>query len=88
MLGRTDSRRRLLVLLTIFAIGSLTLFARTAYWQVLRGDFLMTRAAAQTTVRIEIAGRRGRHLRPDRHGPAGHDDRPRSAGRRRRPAGT
>ena len=59
MLGRTDSRRRLLVLLTIFAIGSLTLFARTAYWQVLRGDFLMTRAAAQTTVRIEIAGRRG-----------------------------
>jgi cell division protein FtsI/penicillin-binding protein 2 len=59
MLGRTDSRRRLLVLLTIFAIGSLALFARTAYWQVLNGDFLMARAAAQTTVRIEVAGRRG-----------------------------
>jgi cell division protein FtsI (penicillin-binding protein 3) len=59
MLGRTDSRRRLLVLLIIFAVGSLALLARTAYWQVLRGDFLMARAAAQTTVRIEVAGRRG-----------------------------
>jgi cell division protein FtsI/penicillin-binding protein 2 len=59
MLGRTDSRRRLLVLLTIFAVGSLALFARTAYWQVVNGDFLMARAAAQTTVRIEVAGRRG-----------------------------
>jgi cell division protein FtsI/penicillin-binding protein 2 len=59
MLGRTDSRRRLLVLLTIFLIGSLALLARTAYWQVLKGDFLMARAAIQTTVRIEVAGRRG-----------------------------
>jgi cell division protein FtsI (penicillin-binding protein 3) len=59
MLGRTDSRRRLLVLLTVFAVGSLALFARTAYWQVLNGDFLLARAAAQTTVRIEVAGRRG-----------------------------
>ena len=59
MLGRTDSRRRLLVLLTVFIVGSLALFARTAYWQVLNGDFLMARAAAQTTVRIEVAGRRG-----------------------------
>jgi cell division protein FtsI/penicillin-binding protein 2 len=59
MLGRTDSRRRLLVLLTIFVVGSMALLARTAYWQVLNGDMLMTRAAAQTTVRIEVAGRRG-----------------------------
>ncbi len=59
MLGRTDSRRRLLVLLTVFIVGSLALFARTAYWQVLNGDFLLARAAAQTTVRIEVAGRRG-----------------------------
>jgi cell division protein FtsI/penicillin-binding protein 2 len=59
MLGRTDSRRRLLILLMIFAVGSMALLARTAYWQVLRGDFLMARAAAQTTVRIEVAGRRG-----------------------------
>jgi cell division protein FtsI/penicillin-binding protein 2 len=59
MLGRTDSRRRLLVLLTIFAIGSLALFARTAYWQVLRGDELMSKAAAQTTVRVAVPSRRG-----------------------------
>ena len=59
MLGRTDSRRRLLVLLTVFAIGSLALFARTAYWQVLRGDELMSKAAAQTTVRVEVPSRRG-----------------------------
>ena len=59
MLGRTDSRRRLLVLLTIFLIGSLALFARSAYWQVWRGDELMTRAAAQTTVRVEEPSRRG-----------------------------
>ncbi len=59
MLGRTDSRRRLLVLLTIFAIGSLALFARSAYWQVWRGDELMARAAAQTTIRMEVPSRRG-----------------------------
>ena len=59
MLGRTDSRRRLLVLLTVFAIGSLALFARTAYWQVLRGDELMSKAAAQTTVRVDVPSRRG-----------------------------
>ncbi len=59
MLGRTDSRRRLLVLLTVFAIGSLALFARTAYWQVLRGDELMSKAAAQTTLRVEVPSRRG-----------------------------
>jgi cell division protein FtsI/penicillin-binding protein 2 len=59
MLGRTDSRRRLLVLLTVFAIGSLALLARTAYWQVLRGDELMSKAAAQTTLRVEVPSRRG-----------------------------
>jgi cell division protein FtsI/penicillin-binding protein 2 len=59
MLGRTDSRRRLLVLLTVFAIGSLALFARTAYWQVLRGDELLSKAASQTTVRVAVPSRRG-----------------------------
>jgi cell division protein FtsI/penicillin-binding protein 2 len=59
MLGRTDSRRRLLFLMTIFAIGSLALIARTAYWQVLRGEELTAKAAAQTTIRIEVATRRG-----------------------------
>jgi cell division protein FtsI/penicillin-binding protein 2 len=59
MLGRTDSRRRLLLLLTIFVIGSLALIARTAYWQVWRGDFLMAKATAQTTIRVEVPSRRG-----------------------------
>jgi cell division protein FtsI/penicillin-binding protein 2 len=59
MLGRTDSRRRLLILLLVFAVGSLALFARTAYWQVLRGDELMTKAAAQTTIRVDVPTRRG-----------------------------
>src|SRR5262245_20913384 len=59
MLGRTDSRRRLLILLLIFAVGSLALVARTAYWQVLRGDELMSKAAAQTTIRVDVASRRG-----------------------------
>jgi cell division protein FtsI/penicillin-binding protein 2 len=59
MLGRTDSRRRLLILLLVFAVGSLALFARTAYWQVLRGDELMSKAAAQTTIRVDVPSRRG-----------------------------
>ncbi len=59
MLGRTDSRIRLLVLLIVFAIGSLALASRLAYWQVLEDEFLVSKAAAQTTVRIETPSRRG-----------------------------
>ena len=59
MLGRTDSRRRLLFLLVVFGVGSMALVTRTVYWQVLRGDDLTARAAEQTAVRIEIGGRRG-----------------------------
>jgi cell division protein FtsI/penicillin-binding protein 2 len=59
MLGRTDSRRRLLLMLTIFGIGSIALIARTAYWQVVRGDFLLAKAEAQTTVRVDEPSRRG-----------------------------
>src|SRR5688500_6338227 len=59
MLGRTDSRRRLLFLLVVFGVGSMALVTRTVYWQVLRGDELTARAAEQTAVRIEIGGRRG-----------------------------
>jgi cell division protein FtsI (penicillin-binding protein 3) len=59
MLGRTDSRRRLLFLLVVFGVGSMALVTRTVYWQVLRGDELTARAAEQTSVRIEIGGRRG-----------------------------
>lgn len=59
MLGRTDSRRRLLFLLAMFAIGSLALVARTAYWQVARGAWLSDKAVAQATTTIEVPSRRG-----------------------------
>ena len=59
MLGRTDSRGRLLLLLVCFGVGSLALVTRTAYWQVLRGDELLVRAVDQTTVRTELPSRRG-----------------------------
>ena len=59
MLGRTDSRRRLLFLLGVFLIGTVALVARTAYWQVVRSDWLMVKAVAQTTVTNELPSRRG-----------------------------
>ncbi|MGK2851084.1 MAG: peptidoglycan D,D-transpeptidase FtsI family protein [Candidatus Limnocylindrales bacterium] len=59
MLGRTDSRRRLLFLLGLFLLGSLALVSRTAYWQVARGDWLLAKAEAQTTSRSEVPSRRG-----------------------------
>ena len=59
MLGRTDSRRRLLFLMAVFVIGSLALAARTAYWQVARGAWLSERAEAQAMTTIEVPSRRG-----------------------------
>jgi cell division protein FtsI/penicillin-binding protein 2 len=59
MLGRTDSRRRLLFLLVAFAVGSAALVTRSAYWQIAEYDRLTAAAAAQTTMRIEQPSRRG-----------------------------
>ena len=59
MLGRTDSRRRLLVLLLIFVVASLALIARLASWQVGQRDWLVGKAAAQTSVRVEEPTKRG-----------------------------
>jgi len=59
MLGRTDSRLRLLVLLVVFLVASLALVSRLAFWQVVERDWLLERALAQTTVRIETPSRRG-----------------------------
>jgi cell division protein FtsI/penicillin-binding protein 2 len=59
MLGRTDSRRRLLFLMAVFAVGSMALVARTAYWQIVRGAELTAKAVAQTTTTIEVPSRRG-----------------------------
>jgi len=59
MLGRTDSRRRILALLAIFLVVSLALVTRTAYWQVIRGAELAAQAIASTSTRLEVPGRRG-----------------------------
>ncbi len=59
MLGRTDSRRRLLFLLVVFGIGSTLLTARLAYWQIIDRDRLATQATAQTTVTLESPSKRG-----------------------------
>jgi cell division protein FtsI/penicillin-binding protein 2 len=59
MPGRTVSRIRLLVLLTVFVVSSLALTARAAYWQVLDRERLVLAAADQTTVRLETPSERG-----------------------------
>ena len=59
MLGRTDSRRRLLFLLIVFAIGSTLLTARLAYWQVIDRERLAGQAAAQTTITLDTPSKRG-----------------------------
>ena len=59
MLGRTDSRRRLIGLLLIVVVGSLALVARLAFWQVGQRDFLIDQAASQTSVRVEEPTARG-----------------------------
>ena len=59
MLGRTDSRIRLLVLLVAFVVASLALVSRLAFWQVVERDWLLGQAVAQTTTRIETPSRRG-----------------------------
>jgi cell division protein FtsI/penicillin-binding protein 2 len=59
MLGRTDSRRRLLVLLVIFGVGSCLLAARLAYWQVVDRDRLTAEALSQTTITLDTPSNRG-----------------------------
>ena len=59
MLGRTDSRRRLLFLLVTFAVVAASLLTRLAYWQVGQRDRLTDEAFAQTTMRQDLPSRRG-----------------------------
>ncbi|MBA3236108.1 MAG: penicillin-binding protein 2 [Chloroflexi bacterium] len=59
MLGRTDSRRRLLFVLGAFCIGSIALVARLAYWQIVDRDRLASQAVAQTTITVSTPSRRG-----------------------------
>jgi cell division protein FtsI/penicillin-binding protein 2 len=64
MLGRTDSRRRLLLLLAVFVVGSAALAARLAYWQVIDRDRLTAEALAQTTVTLDTPSKRSSWPRP------------------------
>ena len=58
-MGRTDSRRRALVLLVAFAVVGSALFARLAYWQIGQRDRLTDEAFQQTTFREQTPSRRG-----------------------------
>ncbi len=59
MLGRTDSARRLLVLLVIFGIAGSGLLVRLGYWQFAQRDKLLDAAHRQIYLRTEVASRRG-----------------------------
>jgi len=59
MLGRTDSRRRMLLLLITFVVIAASLVARLAYWQVTQRDRLSGEAFAQTTKVSTTPSRRG-----------------------------
>ena len=59
MLGRTDSRRRLLAILIMFAVAGASLVGRLAWWQVVRGADLAAEAHRQTTLREDQPSRRG-----------------------------
>ena len=59
MLGRTDSRRRLLLVLLVFVVTGAGLTARLAWWQVAQQPMLAARAQAQTLTQVSIPSRRG-----------------------------
>jgi len=59
MLGRTDSRRRLLAILVALVVLALSLCGRLAFWQVVRGSDLAAAANRQTTITIDTPSRRG-----------------------------
>ena len=59
MLGRTDSRRRLLLLLVAFVVAAGALFVRLGQWQIIERGRLAAQAEEQTTIRAEVPARRG-----------------------------
>ncbi len=59
MLGRTDSRRRLLLVLLVFIVTGAGLTARLAWWQVAQQQMLAARAQSQTLTEVSIPSRRG-----------------------------
>jgi cell division protein FtsI/penicillin-binding protein 2 len=59
MLGRTDSRGRLLVLLLAFVVGAVAIVGRLAGWQIVRSEELAAEARRQTSVVTEQPSARG-----------------------------
>ncbi len=59
MLGRTDSRPRLLLVLLVLVVASVAIVGRLAWWQVVRHDALAEQARLQTSLRTEEPSRRG-----------------------------
>ncbi|HYK96466.1 MAG TPA: penicillin-binding protein 2 [Candidatus Dormibacteraeota bacterium] len=59
MLGRTDSARRLLVILVVFAVGATALVARLGYWQLGQRDQLVASAHRQIFEQTTVPSRRG-----------------------------
>ncbi|HEY4226818.1 MAG TPA: penicillin-binding protein 2 [Candidatus Limnocylindrales bacterium] len=59
MLGRTDSGRRMLVVLIVFAVAAGTLVTRLGYWQVSQRDQLVESARRQIYYHQTIPSRRG-----------------------------
>jgi cell division protein FtsI (penicillin-binding protein 3) len=59
MLGRTDSGRRLLVVLIVFVLASGALVARLGYWQLGQHDQLLASARRQIYYHATVPSRRG-----------------------------
>lgn len=59
MLGRTDSRRRLLFVLVAFVVVGTSLVSRLIWWQVVQHADLSAAASRQSTIRFEQPVRRG-----------------------------
>ena len=59
ILGRTDSRGRLLFLLLVFVVASGSIVARLTWWQVVRRDDLAASAHRQFYLRTEVPAQRG-----------------------------
>ena len=59
MAGRTDSARRLLLLLAVFVLGSGLLVVRLGYWQIAQRDQLVDDARRQIYYRADVASKRG-----------------------------
>jgi cell division protein FtsI/penicillin-binding protein 2 len=59
VLGRTDSARRLIVLLVVFGVAGSALLVRLGYWQIAQRDQLVSAANQQLALRTEVPSPRG-----------------------------